>query len=94
MLGGGHPGRIVKISCETNKQKLTELMSRALGIINGNANRHHHHHHHQGASAGANSSVNSSTTLVATSTATTGGGTVATSHSLSPKDDDRLINLP
>lgn len=36
MLGGGHPGRIVKISCETNKQKLHELMSKGYAIIHGN----------------------------------------------------------
>lgn len=35
MLGGGHPGRIVKISCETDKQKLHHLMSKGLAIVHG-----------------------------------------------------------
>jgi hypothetical protein len=35
MLGGGHPGRIVKIACETDKPKLMEMCYKAQSIIYG-----------------------------------------------------------
>ncbi len=35
MLGGGHPGRIVKIACETDKPKLMEMCYKGQTIIYG-----------------------------------------------------------
>ena len=35
MLGGGHPGKIVKIACETNKQNVLAMLQKGEKIIHG-----------------------------------------------------------
>jgi hypothetical protein len=68
MLGGGHPGRIVKISCETKKQKLTELLHKGLAIIHGGRGRGHHSETGPAATVAPAAGLTTGSTTIATPT--------------------------
>jgi hypothetical protein len=95
MLGGGHPGRIVKISCETKKQNLNELLTKGLAIVHGGRVKSHQHHP-PGEATAAPGTTSATTTQHTPSLSSLGSSSASGSQSMylpdrDTLDDDRII---